>query len=1683
MAKDNANNQSSSTVETNTFVKGMIKDVADIFIPEGVWTNAINAINNTHNGEQGTIGNEPSTSAIVSAPYTIIGILPIVKTKWAIFSTDNIDSEIGIFDEAPDVNAPGTYLELINDRCLNFKKTNLITGAVKENYDGTFSAYWQDALNPDRTMNLDPTRIPYKCTPIPDSCGEQNCTTELDCDLIRLHPYVEQACVRINKSKGSGQLNNGSYQAVIAYSENGVKLTDYSMPSNTQSLFDHTGMGGSLDITVSNLDPNFEEYELVVIAVINQQTIAKKIGYYSITQTNIHLDLFQQSLVTIDLAAIPLKTAIYEKSEKMFDIGGYLIRSSVTSQPFVNYQPFANQIVTKWVAAEYPADYYWSGGNNLGNMRDEVYPYFIRWVYATGARTASYHIPGRAATNADLELVPLSNDNVIDDTKNKMWQVYDTATRTNATGLTEDGGVIVANGLMAYWESTERYPDNTPEVWGDLCGEPIRHHKMPSNETIHIHNNAGDKIYILGVQFDNIKQPKDNKGNYITDIVGYEILRGSREGNRSIVAKGLFNNMVKYNIEGNPVKSGLFQNYPYNDLRSDPFYNGRIDNGIEYKRDIFSFHAPENNLVKPFVGAGGYIKIYTEEKGDVLIRPELPHKHPQFKFMNEYAFTLALAFATGIALLELFGNQSNSTTGTGHTEASTNTGNINPGFINGTGGIVPAPGLVTKLPGVVFDSSTTTTSQGGIGAVAGGFVNNQASLVASGAASGVVGGLMAAATVAATIAGIVYSAIPTFYRAFDQALELIYHYLTFRDHALQLNSHGFYNNYDLVDDVNVPIGKQPSFIRNIKGSSAKYISSGLQDYDANYIVNNLNRNKFLSFSLNKIIKDPATIDTTRNLPPNSNNALVSYSTTTSAYYGAIKYNFDNQYGQLSSIVQLPVNSCVLKTSDYNVVYKSSVIFGGDVYINRYTEKNPYYFFNTWLFDVPNGTEFNYDVYRNGPTPSYYLDSRRYDASLFSIQTSEIDIDSPIPEFSTNNPTDYFNFFGTQNAGQGIRNAYIFLFNNGVRDFFTESELNLAYRDYGEDDVQKFYDPYGDSFSDLHTMFRADLIKTPIYYEYDLSLSASKLYSNFKSWGNVLPRDYNPVLYETAFQYYPRRVIYSLQQQSGLKRDNWRNYLQFNYKDWKGKVNNIKALNAQGALILFEDLEPMQFVGIDTFESAAGVKYTTGDGGLFMQNMQSIINADDAFEYGTSISNRGVVNTPYGLFWISQKTGKICSFGGSGGITEISNSGMKHWFLENLPSELLKKFPDYKLYDNPVDGIGCQAIFDSQYDLLYFTKKDYLPINDCLRYDPVIGFYDNCSPITLTCPLGYTLNTVTNKCEKTVLSPKITPVFGNVYSQYCGTSVPSLPTVSDNGITGTWSFITVDPTHFVYTFTPSSNPCAITITKNIELVSVVTPTFTITKICPGLIAPTLPTTSDNNITGTWFPAPTTNPEQSYTFTPNSGQCATSVELAGTDIYAFVWQEKNLDTAFYRNGDPIPNIEDGELWKTATEGAWCYYNNDPANGAIYGKLYNYYAVCDPRGLAPIGYHVPTYNEWEDYLTCLGGDSISGGKMKEAGTTHWYPLNTGATNSSGFTGLPAGFRLNVFGNSGFFKINEFTAFWSRNVTSNPCNPVVPLGYAYFAGLNNNNTETTFGYNSAVNNYDVADVNTGFSVRCLKD
>ena len=137
-----------------------------------------------------------------------------------------------------------------------------------------------------------------------------------------------------------------------------------------------------------------------------------------------------------------------------------------------------------------------------------------------------------------------------------------------------------------------------------------------------------------------------------------------------------------------------------------------------------------------------------------------------------------------------------------------------------------------------------------------------------------------------------------------------------------------------------------------------------------------------------------------------------------------------------------------------------------------------------------------------------------------------------------------------------------------------------------------------------------------------------------------------------------------------------------------------------------------------------------------------------------------------------------------------------------------------------------------------------------------------------------------------------------------------------------------------------------------------------------------------------------------------------QLESVQIGAQTWSARNLNTAFYKNGDPIPEVTDPTEWENLTTGAWCYYDNDPANGDIYGKLYNWYAVTDPRGLAPEGWRIPTLADYQGLEYTLGQGVTppihAGGQLKEVGTEHWLDPNSHATDRVGFTALGAGGRF---------------------------------------------------------------------------
>lgn len=179
----------------------------------------------------------------------------------------------------------------------------------------------------------------------------------------------------------------------------------------------------------------------------------------------------------------------------------------------------------------------------------------------------------------------------------------------------------------------------------------------------------------------------------------------------------------------------------------------------------------------------------------------------------------------------------------------------------------------------------------------------------------------------------------------------------------------------------------------------------------------------------------------------------------------------------------------------------------------------------------------------------------------------------------------------------------------------------------------------------------------------------------------------------------------------------------------------------------------------------------------------------------------------------------------------------------------------------------------------------------------------------------------------------------------------------------------------------------------------------------------------------------------------------------------WMAENLKTSKYRNGDPIPLVDNEEEWFLIdSSGAFCYYNDDQNNNLVYGKLYNWHALADVRGICPEGFTVPDNEDWSTLVAYAGGPETAGSGLKHKGFEYWQIPNAGATNATGFTALPGGYRVG----NGFFSKGKFANFWSA--TEHPENDGIGV---YFLTVSYDNT---YAYMATMFK------RAGHSVRCIK-
>lgn len=600
----------------NVAASGMNMDSAINQIPKGALSYALNGVIESTSETLVSYQNEQGNIECLKFPegFQLIGKHFIVEqSKHIFFLTDpnSGESEIGYME-----NNDCIYRPYINASCLNFHINHPIHKVVHKITNCSTEIYWTDGRNPRRFLDLN--EIPY----ITEDITNCNTTTiqEIDCNKLNIQPNFSIPVLKVVDVVSGGNLQAGTVQFAFQYADvAGDAYTSYYSITNptpivntflTTENFDYN-VGKSVILNISNIDVTgyFEYFNLAVIKTVNNITSVELVGTYTIDNSEKQITYNGQNSTQIRLTIDDIfeKFPYYEIAQDLTMVNDVLVWDQLTSIDRINYQGIANKIGIQWETFKIPATENYSNELNTTNLRgylrDEIYAFEICFLLDNGKQTDGFHIPGRALRSTDLGSGDIENTNsdfILSSESGKYWQIYNTATVLGDSVSQE----IFSDpnykgpyqyGDMSYWESEETYPCNK-DVWGELAGTPIRHHKFPDVTVSPIFesgvptkivtdDNPGEiyelesmemanrAIYPIGIRI-NVQEiqiaitQSELTQEQKNSIIGFKIIRGNRDVNKSITGKGILRNVGKYEREGTEY---YFPNYPYNDLREDPF--------------------------------------------------------------------------------------------------------------------------------------------------------------------------------------------------------------------------------------------------------------------------------------------------------------------------------------------------------------------------------------------------------------------------------------------------------------------------------------------------------------------------------------------------------------------------------------------------------------------------------------------------------------------------------------------------------------------------------------------------------------------------------------------------------------------------------------------------------------------------------------------------------------------------------------------------------------------------------------------------------------------------------------------------------------------------------------------------------------------------------------------------------
>jgi hypothetical protein len=1333
MAGEETTNQGNIKPEFNVATSGLNLDQSVNQIPKGSLTYALNASVENFDSNSVNYQNEPGNEHCLDFPagYQLIGEHAIIEKNKHIFFLANPEtggSEIGYMD-----NNDCVYRTLVNAPCLNFNIAYPIHKVVHQITNCDTEIYWTDGLNPRRYMDIDD--IPYVETLSGDACTRVS-TEELDCNRINIQPNFSIPNIRVIDVKTGGDLKAGTYQFAIQYADElGEGLSSYysvtnplpiANPNITTPTFDYQ-VGKSIELDISNLDISgqWQYFNLAVIKTVNANTSYELVGTYFIDSTQTTITYTGQSLIALALDDITLKYPFYEIAQDVTAVRDILVWDNLTSIDQVNYQQIANQITLQWESHRIPANEDYSdellATNYRGYLRDEVYAFEIVFLLKNGKQTDGFHIPGRMIDASDKQTVDPTNNDFIgtvdpDTGGTPYWKVYNTATvegfSPEYTPTTDYKGPY-QYGDFAYWESEEEYPCNT-EVWGTLAGQKIRHHKFPDVLVSPIFESGlfvspgqmvmeKRAIFPLGVRIDvaqisNLIQASNLTQQQKDNIEGFKIVRGDRSTNRSIVAKGILRNVGKYTREETDY---FYPNYPYNDLRPDPFileksnaYLTNTDNSVttqckSYNITVTTLNPVTNQMVCE------YIDCYTNDLKTVV-----------GTFVGQVIPICALNLPYPPTI----------TSGTGTTPENPSAAACQPAPLNGfdeegskyryvfnspeTSFGQPFLGTVLKLENVVFGAGKAHFVE----------VKNNAlyKLISREAQTDAVN----KSKDIASIGGFSASA---FFAAYQSYLTIYINGITRRNYGYSFNSIASYDYSDIINNNQTDPLTGTLGVKQREIELAQYLIPGVQSVGDDSNVNNFQRESSVYIKTVENGRTPLPFaDKTPSIAPvgtssvsdnsrftisgasNCNTPEKQEQISVISYYASLKNIFDNQWGQIYSYNTIdtgfqrdirPLTSPLYDT-----------VFGGDTFISKFAFKTKLPFFIDNRVNAPDDSDIYYDELGNIAYPKYWYSSRSVlsDVTVNTVTLTNFisikahNLDCPNKQTPANSP------------GRTYYDGKMYMFAYGVPYFYCETSYNVDLRQAYDNKAGDFWPHVSTDIPDDWVQESNVSINEDNTYYYNVTYSKQNRENVFTH----LPIDWTPDLCETQF---PFRAIYSDQ-------DNWLVYRplsSFDFPQNYGKLVSLDGIQNQVVLARFENKTLLynQLLTIDTSNPKAAY---VGNDKLFDSAPPIDFAETDLGFVGSQ--NKMLLKIPQGQITIDAKRGQVFLVQGTQ-VKDLSafGSGMNRWFTDHLAFEILKYFPEVNT-DNHFTGVGLHGVFDSKYDRVIITKLDYIPKNNDVIYD-------------------------------------------------------------------------------------------------------------------------------------------------------------------------------------------------------------------------------------------------------------------------------------------------------------------------------------------------------------------------------